>query len=625
MASGTLSLINGVYNNNGLVGKVSWLFTLFLSANDGDRILISGNIKETSTGKILANSDIKEFFPTDLTKDIQGGFSVVFDVSNLDQFPDKITITTFAQSREGNIARNLDSKSLVVDFTGNQPDEPIPNPTMVDTRFDFTKTFFLKDKILAGTIEAFKTTAFDPFFNNTTLRLFAQTKNESGQVINLQNFPFTFGNNTVFSTSVSVLGITSKSVTMELFVWDSLNRPFSAKNIHTFIDETTEPPSPIDNFLITAIAENGFQIGGTVTKSDLDSLNDPSIGVTTVNATLTSEPTSLNITQTFSSIMAFLISNQVTESPNGEPPNGGTGQSTQFVIKCLSNGFTKVYVLSDLEFENYKNSPVPDTTIESFEDSQSETMTLTFVVNDIIELCRKEPEPPLPSNVCFTLLYPDLTETSYTLTNAEFEDLIANPVSTGICAPVVKNISDCDTESSELGVVRSDIFNKVAECLAQPPENEVKLGMVIQSPSGFRIENNRLVGQIGYVITDSFNPFWFGKDLVSIVQIKDRFGAVIQIKENRLNFTQTERDELINIDSSASDQDVLIVDFFVIVSLQDPRRFSDAIQLTVTDQGQGDTTPDGGGIKFGSGGIVTKLTGGFFGLLALCLLGSKGK
>ncbi len=624
MASGNVSIGSAVYVSDGLTGKVAWTWQLILNASDGDVIKVFANVKDQS-GKTLGN-DLKEFPVSSQTKDLNGNFVIRFDVGTFGEFPPSAIITITVQALENGVRiRQLDIKSLEVPFTGEQIEDPIPNPTMADTRFDFTKTFLLKDGILAGSIEAFKTTAFDPFFNATTLHLFAQTKNESGQVIDLQDFPFTFGNNTVFSTPVSVLGITSKSVTMELFIWDSLNRPFSAKNIHTFIDETTEPPPPTDNFLITAIAENGFQIGGTVTKADLDSLNDPSIGVATVNATLTSEPTSLNITQTFASIMSFLISNQVTEPPNGEPPNGGTGQSTQFIIKCLSNGFTKVYVLSDLEFQNYQASPVPDTTIESFEDSQSETMTLTFVVNDIIELCRKEPEPPLPSNVCFTLLYRDLTEISYTLTNAEFEDLIANPVSTGICAPVVKNISDCDTPSSELGVVRSDIFNKVAECLAQPPEDDIKLGMITQSPSGFRIENNRLVGQISYVATDSFNPFWYGKDLVSITQIKDRFGVVIQIKENRLNFTQTERDELINIDSSASDQDVLIVEFFVIVSLQDPRRFSDAIQLTVTAQGQGDTTPNGGGIKFGSGGIVTKLTGGFFGLLALCLIGSKGK
>ena len=95
------------------------------------------------------------------------------------------------------------------------------------------------------------------------------------------------------------------------------------------------------------------------------------------------------------------------------------------------------------------------------------------------------------------------------MTDAEFEDLIANPVSTGICAPVLKNLSDCLTPSSGLGVVRTSIFNKVAICLDKPPENEVKLGMVIQSPTGFRIEDNRLKGQIAYVATESFNPFPF--------------------------------------------------------------------------------------------------------------------
>ena len=389
---------------------------------------------------------------------------------------------------------------------------------------------------------------------------------------------------------------------------------FNDKTLNQFIQVKNTSGQTID--LITAPFEFGLN-------SQVEfNYNNTNVSLSEVNVslfvwTLDNFPVSLSQTQTFS---------QIIEPPDPDPipdPDPTELPSTSFLVAFSNNEPTKFYTLSDAEFLLLKDSIAACASIVEESDTNTVSMGLVFVQNDIIKICQGT-EPPLPSNVCFTLLYPDLTEQNFTLTSLEFDDLIANPVSTGICSPIVKNISDCDTESDVLTKVRSNIQIKVLECEAKGQEDEVKLGMVIQSPTGFRIENNRLIGQISYVATDSFNPFWYGKDITSIVQIKDKFGSVIQIKENRLNFTETERDELINIDSSASDKTQLIVDFFVIVSLVDPRRFSEPIELTVTDQGQSDDQ-NGGGLKFGSGGVLSKVVGGFFGLLTLCLLTNKDR
>lgn len=390
MATGSLAIRDAVYVNDGFTGIIVWFWEIILNAADGDVIRVFGSVTKEDGTLLTGKAELKEFPVTSETNDLSGTFSQQFDIGEFGKFPEKAIIKMTIQSKEGNIIRQLDKKSLAVEFTGTQTEDPIPNPTMVDTRFDFTKTFFLKDGILAGTIEAFKTTAFNSFFNNTTLNLFAQTKNDIGQVIDLQTFPFTFGNNTLISKPVSVLGITSDSVTMELFVFDLLNRPFSAKNIHTFIDETEPPKPPPDNFLITATAENGFEIGGTVTKADLDALNDPSIGVASVNATIISEPTDLNITQTFSSIMNFLIANQIVEP-----------QNIKITVAFDNNKPNKMYILDPLELDLVKIAlPSTCATIINETLTNDTSQGFDFVLQDIDAICQPV-EPPSPCSTGF--------------------------------------------------------------------------------------------------------------------------------------------------------------------------------------------------------------------------------
>ncbi len=412
-------------------------------------------------------------------------------------------------------------------------------------------------------IRATKTNSFPFEFDNRDLKFIIQIRDLSNTILQLGEIPFQFGSNPTFIKNNILTRAYPDEIKLEVFT-QTLERAFISNKVTLNLQVEALPGEcPIGTHL-----ENGVCV-------------------------------------------------------SDEPP---VLSSTDFLVSFSNEQPTKFYTLSNEELILLKADVAQCASITDETPSNSVSMGLAFVQNDIIMICQGT-EPPLPDplNVCFTLLYRDNTEDTYSLTSSEFDDLVANPVSTGICSPVIKNISDCSTPSSTLGTVRADIFNKVAICLETPPEDDIKLGMVLQSPTGFRIENNRLIGQIGFIATESFNEFWFGKDITSITQIKDKFGAVIQMKENRLNFTQTERDELINIDSSASDQTDLIVEFFVIVSLADLRRFAESIQLTVTQEGQTEPTNGNGGLKFGSGGVLSKITGGFFGLLALCLLTEKGR
>ena len=444
-------------------------------------------------------------------------------------------------------------------------------------------------------IEVAKTADWNEVFNSKQLILVVNLRDKNNVLFKSEQFPYVQGTSIFHFQNILFLQLPS-NVTLESFVVDANFLPFSPVLSHTFID--VDPQAGSDNFLVTAIAENGFQIGGTVTDIDFDRLNDSVIGVSTVNATISGEPTNFNISATFESIMAFLTANQ-KDPPIGECPDG-FHKPLGFVV-CIADD---------------QDGTHPDSKF-------CDVCQLWIHKDDNCEDC----QPAEPSNVCFILLYRDNSEDSWTLTSENFDALIANPVSTGICAPIVKNISDCTTPADDLGIVRNDIFNKVALCLDSPPEDDVTVDMVSISAGGFIITpDDRIKGTVLLVANTSFNPFWYGKNILLLTQIKNESGQVIQRKENNLNFTETERDETINIDETAQGLGKIIIEFFVLVSLTDPRRFAEPQTIMVTKEGStGNGNGNGNGIKFGSGGVLSKVVGGFFGLLTLCLLTEKGR
>ena len=89
--------------------------------------------------------------------------------------------------------------------------------------------------------------------------------------------------------------------------------------------------------------------------------------------------------------------------------------------------------------------------------------------------------------------------------------------------------------------------------------------MVIQRVNDFAIIDGRAKGSITFTATDSFNPYFYGKDIINIVQLKTPNGANILpfIKQNRLIFTATERDETIFYDEFVKENTRVTVESFV--------------------------------------------------------------
>ncbi len=122
--------------------------------------------------------------------------------------------------------------------------------------------------------------------------------------------------------------------------------------------------------------------------------------------------------------------------------------------------------------------------------------------------------------------------------------------------------------------------------IVHPPEQDLAItdNMVTQQVINFNIINGRAVGSIKFQATNNFNPYYYNKNIVNIIQIKDPNGVVLLTKENRLNFTETERDEVINYDEDVKQNTRATVESFVWSSATAPSAFSKSLQLKFQKQ-----------------------------------------
>ena len=87
--------------------------------------------------------------------------------------------------------------------------------------------------------------------------------------------------------------------------------------------------------------------------------------------------------------------------------------------------------------------------------------------------------------------------------------------------------------------------------------------MVTQQVINFNIINGRAVGSIKFVATNNFNPYYYNKEIINLVQFKTPNGVTLLVKENRLRFTQTERDEIISYDENIQENTRITVESVV--------------------------------------------------------------
>ena len=142
--------------------------------------------------------------------------------------------------------------------------------------------------------------------------------------------------------------------------------------------------------------------------------------------------------------------------------------------------------------------------------------------------------------------------------------------------------------------------------ITEPTLNDsITDNMVTQQVINFNIINGRAVGSIKFVATNNFNPYYYGKNIVNLVQFKTPNGVTLLVKENRLNFTKTERDEIISYDESVSENTRITVESYVWSSATTPTPFSKTFMIDITEADLPKITTSG----FMSAGIAGAIAG----------------
>ena len=139
------------------------------------------------------------------------------------------------------------------------------------------------------------------------------------------------------------------------------------------------------------------------------------------------------------------------------------------------------------------------------------------------------------------------------------------------------------------------------------PEQDLAINdnMVTQQVINFNIINGRAVGSIKFQATNNFNPYYYNKNIVNIIQIKDPNGVVLLTKENRLNFTETERDEIISYDEDIQQNTRATIESFVWSSATQPTPFSKKFTIEISETEPPKPTTSG----FMSAGVAGAIAG----------------
>jgi len=145
-----------------------------------------------------------------------------------------------------------------------------------------------------------------------------------------------------------------------------------------------------------------------------------------------------------------------------------------------------------------------------------------------------------------------------------------------------------DSSTNQPITTLSELINNINDLLAsvEPVEPDITItdNMVTQQLINFNIINGRAVGSIKFVATNNFNGYYYGHNIYNIIQFKDPNGAKFGVvKENRLNFTETERDEVISYDEDMKGNTRATVESFVWSSATQPTAFSKMYSIEISE------------------------------------------
>jgi len=140
----------------------------------------------------------------------------------------------------------------------------------------------------------------------------------------------------------------------------------------------------------------------------------------------------------------------------------------------------------------------------------------------------------------------------------------------------------------------SELINNINDLLAsvetveeeEEEEPTITDNMVTQQLINFNIVNGRAVGSIRFVATNNFNPYYYGQNIVNVIQFHSPNGVPILdiVKENSLNFTETERDDVLSYDEDMKGNTRATVASFVLSPGATPTAFSKTFNIEISEK-----------------------------------------
>jgi len=186
--------------------------------------------------------------------------------------------------------------------------------------------------------------------------------------------------------------------------------------------------------------------------------------------------------------------------------------------------------------------------------------------------------------------YPDAWTEATGTSNVQqqFEQVTGTTIPQIIVESPEEIIEEPFIEIPELPELLPEVFAEEQQVLTEEEQfhkETITDNMVTQQVINFNIINGRAVGSIKFVATNNFNPIYYGRNILNIIQIKDPNGANIltHVKENRLNFTETERDEVISYDEDIQGNTRATVESFVWSSAITPTPFSKMYSIEISE------------------------------------------
>ena len=185
---------------------------------------------------------------------------------------------------------------------------------------------------------------------------------------------------------------------------------------------------------------------------------------------------------------------------------------------------------------------------------------------------KEKPAEPEPVNADISVIFSSGTggdlKTHFNFSSLVIDKNIQHELATwimqnyGTSILLVTNRLTDNPITHNLQSIKDLIKQKILDDKPEEPDPEPDLttstSMVTQKLDYFDIIDGRANGQITFRATSDFNSYYYGKELVTYLQLVNKQGIVIaEKKANVLRFTQTEQDETIHYDEAVGDLEIV--------------------------------------------------------------------